>query len=231
LYYQALAFSRSGKKNEALPLLEKVTDNAPIAYRARALQSSGAIHQWKGQIDEALRFYPEAMRAASPEIGRDLLTTLRVYLEISGIKSGDGDHRGALSILERVSPLVQIVASQTPLCFYLYHNELAIELAESGRIAEAEAACAIALASPFAPAYPEWSETREEIAAKRLSATPSFVAVNRAIKADSSQQAELECQPQQSKALAFSRLAVKKLFVQRSSIAVVATAANGCVTR
>ena len=136
-YYQALAVRRSGKIDESLPLLEAVADSAPLAYRARALQTVGAIYHAKGRIDEALRLYPEAGRAASPENGRDLLTILLVNQEIACIKSEMGDHRGALADYENLSPLVQIVARQNPLYFYLYHNELAIEFAELGRIAEA----------------------------------------------------------------------------------------------
>jgi tetratricopeptide (TPR) repeat protein len=177
-YYQALALRRSGKIDESLPLLETIADSAPIAYRARALQTLGAICHVQGKIEEALRLYPEAKRAASIENGRDLLTTLLVSEEIACIKSEMGDHRGALADYENLSPLVRIVSRKNPLYFYLYHNELAVEYAELGRLAEAEAACAIALASPYSHAYPEWSATRDEIGAKRRSASPSIVAVH-----------------------------------------------------
>jgi hypothetical protein len=52
-----------------------------------------------------------------------------------------------------------------------------------GRIAEAKAASEVALASPYAPAYPNWAETRQELEAKRTSATPSVVAVNQTSEA------------------------------------------------
>jgi hypothetical protein len=104
---------------------------------------------------------------------------LLVRLELSCIKSEVGDHRAALSDLESLAPLTRFVARRHALYFYVYHNELAVEFAQLGRLAEAEAASAIALASPFAPAYPEWSQTRDEITAKRTSATPSVVAINR----------------------------------------------------
>jgi tetratricopeptide (TPR) repeat protein len=242
-YYQALAVRRSGKIDESLPLLESVADNAPLAYRARALQTLGAIHHAKGRIDEALRLYPDANRAASPKNGRDLLTTLLVNLDISCIKSEMGDHRGALADYENLSPLVQIVARQNPLYFYLYHNELAIEFAELGRIAEAEAACAVALASPFAAAYPEWSDTRDEIAAKRQAASPSVVAihqvpevdrtreadriteVHRATEADRATKAEPQLKPKPVIKFAFSFPASNKDFFQRSTITVPARAA------
>src|ERR1041384_218817 len=137
LYYRALAVRRSGKIDESLRLLAIVADHAPLEYRARALQTLGAVHHALGQPQESLRFYSEASRAASNETSYDLLTTLLVNLEACCIKS------------------------------------------EMGDLAEAQAASAIALASPFARAYPEWSETRDEIAAKCKSTSPSFVAIHR----------------------------------------------------
>ena len=179
LYYYALAINRKGRREEAETLLETVADNAPIAYRARAIQTLGANHHDKGQLDEAVRFQLEALRAASGKNAQGLRTTLMAHLEISHFKSDTGDHRGALAILENISPLVLIVANQEPLYFHLYHNELAIELGELGRIAEAQAALEVALRSPYAPAYPNWSETRLELEAKCTSATPSVVAICR----------------------------------------------------
>lgn len=189
-YYQALAISRSRRTDEALSLLEAAAENAPLSYRARAIQTLGSIYHRQGRIDEALRFYPEAMQAASSENGRDLLTILLARLELACITSERGEHREALAAYEDLSPLVRLVSKQNPLYFYLYHNELAVEFAESGRIAEAQAACAIALASPYAQAYPEWSATRDEIAASRTSATPSLIAVNRVPQADTSQRSQ-----------------------------------------
>jgi hypothetical protein len=177
LYYHGLAAKRSGQTDRAYALLLQVADNAPSSYRARAIQSLGMIHQDSGQLDDALRFQLEALRAASSRDGRDLLTILMAHLEISHAYSDKGDHKGALAILENVSPLVHAVAKNHPLYFYGFHNELSIELAELGRIDEAQAALAIALGSPYAHAYPEWSETRDEIEARRASATPSIVAV------------------------------------------------------
>src|ERR1700730_2579992 len=39
LYYHALAINRKGQRDEAETLLETVADNAPITYRARAIQT------------------------------------------------------------------------------------------------------------------------------------------------------------------------------------------------
>ena len=234
-YYQALVNKRDGLVNEAQALLERVADYAPLGYRARAMQTLGVIRHEQGHVDDALRFYTEASRATSSE-RPSFLTNLLVNLQISVIKGSTGDHQGAIDYLGNLSPLVRLVANQQPLYFYFYHNALAVEFAELGRLAEAEAACAIALASPFARAYPEWSATRDEIAAKRKAASPSFVAihqvpeayrtpeahhatqVDRAPEADRATQAQPQRQPEPSRVLIFGRPAYNKDFFQRSTI-------------
>lgn len=215
-YYQALAIRRGGNIDESLPLFAAAADRAPLVYRARALQTLGALYHKKGRLDEALRFHREAARAASSDNERDPLTTLVVNLETTCIKSEIGDHHGALADYEQLWPLVRLVSREHPLYFYFYHNELAVEFGELGRLAEAEAACKIALASPFAPAYPEWSETRQELEAKRTAATPSIVAISRAPEAEPSPQIETKRQPEPSRRLSFSWPASNKASFQRS---------------
>jgi tetratricopeptide (TPR) repeat protein len=224
-YYQALVIKRNGRADEAQGLLETVADNAPLGYRARAIHTLGVIRHEQGHLDDALRLYAEASRAISFKKRPGFLTTLLVNLQISVIQSSTGDHKGTLDSLERLSPLVRLVATQQPLYFYFYQNALAVELGDLGRIAEAEAACAIALASPFASAYPEWSETRDEIAAKRVSATPSVVAINRTPELAPSPQAEPQHKPKPVGRLAFSSTACKRILLQRASTAIAAAAA------
>ncbi len=216
-YYQAIVIKRKGRTYEAQSLLEAVANNRPLVYRARAIQALGALYHDKGQLTEALSFHLEAVRAASDGAGCDLLAMLMAHLEISHVLSDLGDHQGALAILENLLPLIHSVTKRNPLYFYLYHNELAIEFAELGRIAEAEAACAIALASPFAPAYPEWSETRDEIAARRQSVSSLTVAVQKA-EADASQQVESERNSAPSHTFALNWFVCGKTLFQRTEV-------------
>jgi tetratricopeptide (TPR) repeat protein len=225
LYYHALAINRKGLRDEAEALLETVADNAPMSYRARAIQTLGANYHDKGQLDEAFRFQVEALRAASDRNANGLQATLLAHWEISIVKSLDGDHEGAFSDLHKLSPLVSLIAKQKPFYFYAYCNALAVGLGELDRIAEAEAACTIALTSPFARAYPEWAETRLELEAKRTSATPSLVAINRAPEAKPSTPPEPQPKPHQSKPLPFNWLAVKTTFLQRASKTIAVTEA------
>jgi tetratricopeptide (TPR) repeat protein len=233
LYYHALAIKRKGHLDEAQTLLETVADNAPLSYRARAIQSLGALHYDRGQLDETLRFQIEALRVASDGNAHALQTTLVAHWEISIVRGLEGDHKGALSDLKRLSPLVNLIAKQKPFYFYAYCNALAVGLGESGRIAEAEAASAIALASPFASAYPEWAETRQELEAKRASATPSVVAISRAPEAEPSPQSEPLRKPHRSRPRLSVWLASENTSLQRPSIttAPIATIAGAQTTQ
>jgi hypothetical protein len=131
-YYHAVTINRKGHADEAKTSLETVADNAPITYRARAIQTLGGIHHYLGQLDEALRFQLEVLRVASDQNGQGLQTRLMAGFEISIIKSLNGDHTGALSSFSSLGPMVNLVGKQKPFYFYLYCSELAIELGELG---------------------------------------------------------------------------------------------------
>ena len=181
-YYYAISIYRTGYKEEANKLLESLAEVAPSAYRARAVQTLGANYHCAGELNEALRFQLEALRMTPGNDAQGLRTRLMAGINISIIKSLNGDHKGALSTLESLSPLVSLVTRQEPFYFYDYCNALATELGELGRVAEANNALDVALSSPYASAYPNWAETRQELDAKRTSATPSVVAINKPSK-------------------------------------------------
>jgi tetratricopeptide (TPR) repeat protein len=178
-YYSALATYRNGQAEESWQLLEKVLNDGPPAYKARAMQAMGALYYDFGKSEDALKYHIEALRMTSLNNRCDLLTVLLAHLEISHIASDQGDHQKALYALEKALPIVRLVAKENPFYFYLFQNELACELGENGRFAEAEAASLIALSSSHADAYPNWAETRQEIAARRLSASKSQIAFRR----------------------------------------------------
>jgi len=164
LYYEALCMKRRGDVDGALRSLEQVAEGSTPQYRARALHNIGATYHESGQVEEALPCYLAAQRAA---LGCDLMTLAESQCMIAVIRSIHGDHRQSLDDLENVFPLVRAVGKSYPAFYYDYLNSLAVELGEVGRITEAETAINIALASSFASAYPQWSETREEIEQKR----------------------------------------------------------------
>lgn len=224
LYYHALVIKRTGQISEAQKLFETVANNAPAQYTARAIQGLGSAYYDSGRLDEALRFQLEALRATSDKNLQGLQTGLMARLQISVIASVNGDHKGSLSSLEKLSSLVNLIAKQQPFYFHAYCNELAIELGELGRITEAKAACKVALKYPFASAYPEWAETQNELEAKRTSATPSVVAVARAPQADPATQAQPQPEPKPLKLIVLASPAVIQNSFQISVFPIPATA-------
>ncbi|HEY7910265.1 MAG TPA: hypothetical protein VIG62_00005 [Blastocatellia bacterium] len=202
IYYQAHVFNTNGQTNEAQELLERVAENAPNKYRGRAVQALGLIHLNRGQLDDSMRLFVEAARAGSSNNSGDPITLLMAYSNISIIKSVNGDHKEALADLEKLWPLVRLITPHSPFYFYVYHADIAYELAFSGRIDEAEAAIKIALASPFAAAYPEIIHTRDEIAAKRQAAAISHSQV--AVECSLQQKHSLQPDSKLKKAFAFS---------------------------
>jgi tetratricopeptide (TPR) repeat protein len=164
LFHRATCIASQGDLENARFLFEQVAERSTPQYRARALHCIGATYYKRGNIDEALPFYLSAGRAS---INCDLLTEVESQWMIAVVRSIHGDHKQTLGDLEKLFPLVRAVSKYYPALYYDYLNSLSVEFGEIGRIAEAESAISIALSSSFAPAYPEWSETREEIEQKR----------------------------------------------------------------
>ena len=184
IYYLAMAVKRQGDFQQAFDIIAPLTGNAVPVFQARAIQTLASIHYDAGETDEAIRLYGESLRASH---GIDGLTYLNTFLQLSSIKSLLGDHNHALKDLEELSPLVQVVASRHPHILYLWHNELAFELCELGRFAEAQQHSRIALASPFAIEYPEWRETGEELALRGYRRSRSVIAVNHPAESEGNQ--------------------------------------------
>lgn len=219
-YYQALCRWQRGEIHSPRQFEQAVAVTPPY-FRARTLQAIGLVYHESGDVDAALPFYLAAAKAAS---NCDPLTLAVSHRMIAVVRSVCGDHKQALADLENLFPLVRSVGKCYPSSYYDYLNSLAVELAEVGRITEAEQACAIALASPFAGVHPNWTETRDEIAARRVAATPSVVAVHRAFEAARSSPAQPRRKPKPLGTLALIWPRRKKTSVQRASgIAAFAT--------
>jgi tetratricopeptide (TPR) repeat protein len=174
-YYQALSVKRRGKFAEARTLLERVAEDAPLPYRAKATLTIGATYYERGDFTSALLFYIEANRAAAQDNWCDPLTSIQTDRMIAILKSVDGDHRGSLADLRRLLPLARNICASYPYDYYNHLNSLAVELAEAGQLEEAQHICQITLASPFGSVYPEYRATSDEIALRGRRASRSFV--------------------------------------------------------
>lgn len=179
-YYLGLGLNRGthGDTVSACPLFERAADNASLRYRARAMHALGTNALAAGDHKTATSFYREVIGIVARDPAFDPVTlyfTSRISAVIGGM---EGDHRGAVANLEKMFSLARMASSVQPYAYYDYMNTLAVELAEVGRLEQARRASEMALASPFAPAYPEWQETFDEITLKQRRASRSTVAVS-----------------------------------------------------
>jgi tetratricopeptide (TPR) repeat protein len=170
MYYAAIAAKRNGQFDFARSILESLIDSP--TFGARATQTLGALYYDSGNAHQAMPLFAEAARSS------DLFAKFGALIQSSAIKSQAGQHEQALNDLENLWPIVRVASVTHPHLFYTYHNELAYELAQMGRLQEAAKHSSVACASPVASAYIEWQETREEIREEisaRESATVVFV--------------------------------------------------------
>jgi tetratricopeptide (TPR) repeat protein len=163
-YYQGLCVKRKGEVEGARALFERVAEEAPLKYRARAIIALGSVAFDSGDFRSALPFYIEAGKAAIHRQGFDPLAAFYTLHMLAVLRSIDGDNRGALEDLERIFPLARAVGSLYPPVYYNYLNSRAVGLAELGRLEEAARVCQITLAPSFADVYPEYRETWNDIA-------------------------------------------------------------------
>jgi tetratricopeptide (TPR) repeat protein len=196
-YYQAISAWKQGQVNEARQMLNRTVNAASPAYQARGLLSIGATFFGQGEFEAALPYYVAAVEVAG---NHDLQTFVTAQRMIAVVRSIYGDHHRALNDLERLSPIVCIIARRCPPLYYDFLNSYAVELGEVGRIPEAQKVCAVTLASSFASIYPELAQTRAELDAKRTAATPSIIAVPAALEVAPAAQAEVAAVPEPARA-------------------------------
>ena len=160
MYFLAMAARRHGRRKEARAMLQQVAASDTPIFVARAIQALGTIEHEEDRPDEALRLY---IKAASIADKADSASLINARLQFSSIKSLAGDHQPALDDLEKMWPLIKVAAREHAHLFYMYHNELAYELAQVGKLDTAQQVIKVAINSPLVDKYPEWQETAAEI--------------------------------------------------------------------
>jgi tetratricopeptide (TPR) repeat protein len=182
-YYQALCIHKFGRGDveQAVRLLERLSEAAPPRYRARAMLSMGSMSVRIGDCQSALLLYREADRFASRNALYDPYAIVHAQRNLAVINGEDGNHRGALVLLDNLFPLAHTLRSSQPHVYYDYMNSLAVELCAVGRLEEAKNVSQMVLASQFARAYPEWRETLNEIALKGHRASRSTAAFSQRV--------------------------------------------------
>jgi len=158
-YYQAVLFKRAGQLDQAAEMLVDL-------HHPRAVLTLATIYESKGKWTEAVRLHVEMMRRAKDV---DVFAFVCAALQLATFKAVDGDHARSLVEFQSLGPIVRTVAKSQPYLYPLWCNALAVEFTELGRVEEARAASAVATASPFVHAYPEWQETAAEITEQQVS--------------------------------------------------------------
>lgn len=165
-YYKGVKLLNEKQYKEARILLEHATHSAPEILKARSLSCLGSSYFLTGDNAAALYGYSEALKAARYNSQANPIDTVTVIqaLRMTGIiKSVEGNQKGALADLFKVLQLARAVKDSCPHEYFASNNSVAFELLAENRIEEARYFSNIALASSFAPAYPEWADTRQDI--------------------------------------------------------------------
>jgi tetratricopeptide (TPR) repeat protein len=161
-YYQAtshrIRFADVPKSRE---MLTHCADYTAPEYLPRVILEIGATYDSQGDASEAVRYYLEADRAAET---KDPLTRTQALWNVAFLRSLEGDHQGAVEQMEALFALVCSLSHVYPATYPEYLNNLAVVLCRAGLVERAERAVDAALASPFADRFPEWHETKTEIA-------------------------------------------------------------------
>jgi hypothetical protein len=172
-YYIALSLCRKGRDAypEANSIFSAVADKAPRLFRLKAWVALGTNLTLSGDPSGGLSAHGEACKIAEG-CGQEVLRPLLcVAINRSHMKSADGDHKAAIEDARRLAPLASIVGVEQPPLLYIFKNNLAVQLAETGAIEEAASLAEDLRRSPFLRLYPEWLKTCDDIAWKAR--TPS----------------------------------------------------------
>ena len=178
-YYHALRLKRAGQVEEATKQLVEIAEKGPLPFRARALSTLGAIVQGVN-FEASLSLRREALQIAlhnqcDPLICIESQRALAIY------KSTTGDNHGALADLKKLYPLVRHFHSQYPFLLPDLANSIGVTLLELGQSKEASKFSAVALASSYASAYPEWRQTGLEIKQSQEMRTNPRIFINKKI--------------------------------------------------
>jgi tetratricopeptide (TPR) repeat protein len=178
-YYTALSINRRGPDAypEANKLLADVVKSAPAAFRAKAMVALGTNLGQRGDRDAARSAFSEARQLAARCGYWGLQPACVIEIQDAVLDYRDGNHRSALGVLRRLSPLIHSISLQYPALLHSYYNNFAIALTKTGQPEEALSLYPVLAASPFLSAYPEWYETCADLEVRMSRASRSLISV------------------------------------------------------
>jgi len=174
-YYSLQPNSRApGEQRERLA---KIISEAAPGFRERVMLQYARTYLNAGDAETAAYHYSEAARASR---GVDTLSHLQSLRLMAVCRSISGDGSGALKDLQRLGQPMSAIQRCYPVEYFEYLNSLAVELAQAGKSREASELVFRLLATSIASRFPNWLETKSEIAeieAKGATAPPLIFAI------------------------------------------------------
>src|SRR5262249_22603542 len=177
-YYSSLALLQPGQPEQSRERIGQLFRSRPPFFKSKALLAISAGYAAKGENDAFLAVSREASHAST--IGDTYNLRSFVIAERNTAMSrsiSENDHRGALIILERSLPVARFLSRWQPSVYYEHLNSLAVELAEVGRLEEAQRCIAIPLGSSVARFSKDWLDTEADIKARIKKASRSKVSI------------------------------------------------------
>jgi len=160
-YYQACA---DRGDNGGPEILAALTESPLPNLRARAHLALGTNALTVADLSLAGSYYKRAraefVRCCTP----DLIGVLHLSQMEAVVTAQSGDHSRALNDLQGLWGLARVVMRSLPPVGYGVMNSIATELGANGQREFALALITTVTASPFVRIYPEWLDTRDEIA-------------------------------------------------------------------
>lgn len=154
-YYQSVHLHKAGHKQAAIEKVERVRQETKGMYADKALLTLSSMRAFDNDVDEALKLRFAASKS------QFLPIHIEAAIGIASILGSQGEHQKAIEHLERVLPLINKLGN-VPLPFDVL-NSYATELAEVGKIELASKVITPVIVSPYAPFYPNWLDTENNI--------------------------------------------------------------------
>ncbi len=164
-YIQGLSISRKGKGSieETNAVFAKAADDAPPAYRARAIMALAANACCAGNFKEGLYLLLESLRGARSVACSDPVVIFQSLQLLCFLRSVDGNYKAALETLTMMQALLPAIAAKYPQLHFEYLNALADVQSRIGDHSAALQVIRRALSSSATIYMPELFETYNEI--------------------------------------------------------------------
>jgi tetratricopeptide (TPR) repeat protein len=166
-YFHALALSQQGKGNrdKANGIFKGLLDEDLPCIKAASLLALGASAVQVGDYELANNFRTKASQYNTNSV---LIPILCDTLQ-TAIYSATKNYRSSLLTYERILPKLKSISKYYPAFANFELNNFAYDLFQFGEVDNAKQIISGVVASIYAPMYPEWQETADEIFVKKSS--------------------------------------------------------------